>query len=259
MGFGKRRVDPERVAKALGAEIVEGVKLDNGSPVSQSALRKELFRQLTSSREHSTPDEQPSAISAPNALDLLEEHHRQVAGMFELYDQLKADYQQKRDLAEWIFLALEIYAKVEEDIFYPQARQATKNNDLIDQCLVEHLTIKNLISEIRPEMRINPTRAAHLTSEQLRRVVEVSEHLYDVKMGVLREVVMRHFLQEQELFRKVAATEMDLDALGNQLSERKKTLISECDTDPFSAYLRTDDKGNQQLARDKVAKSVGGF
>jgi hypothetical protein len=33
-------------------------------------------------------------------------------------------------------------------IFYPQAREATKDNDLIDEAAVEHATVKHLIGEI---------------------------------------------------------------------------------------------------------------
>ena len=51
---------------------------------------------------------------------------------------------------------MEIHAQIEEEIFYPQARQATNDNDLIDESLVEHATLKNLISEIE-EMQVGVT------------------------------------------------------------------------------------------------------
>ena len=47
-----------------------------------------------------------------------------------------------------ICLALKVHAQIEEEIFYPQARQATKDNDLIDEAVVEHATVKHLIGEI---------------------------------------------------------------------------------------------------------------
>jgi len=40
------------------------------------------------------------------------------------------------------------HAQIEEEIFYPQAREATKDNDLIDEAAVEHATVKHLIGEI---------------------------------------------------------------------------------------------------------------
>ena len=43
----KRSVDPELVAKALGAEVVEGVRLDEGgSPVSAYALKQVILSRL---------------------------------------------------------------------------------------------------------------------------------------------------------------------------------------------------------------------
>jgi hypothetical protein len=39
-------------------------------------------------------------------------------------------------------LALKVHAQIEEEIFYPQARQSTKDNDLIDESLVEHAIVR---------------------------------------------------------------------------------------------------------------------
>src|SRR5437764_15294220 len=84
-----------------------------------------------------------------NAFDVLEEDHREVEEWFDEYDELKdSDEDRKADLAEKICLALKVHAQIEEEIFYPQARQATKDDDLIDEAIVEHATVKNLIGEI---------------------------------------------------------------------------------------------------------------
>ena len=66
-------------------------------------------------------------------------------------------------LAEKICLALKVHAQIEEEIFYPQAREASQDNDLIDEALVEHSTVKNLIGEIE--------------------AMEVGEELYDAKIS----------------------------------------------------------------------------
>jgi len=57
---------------------------------------------------------------------------------------------------------LKVHAQIEEEIFYPQARRATKDNDLIDESLVEHAIVKNLIGEIE--------------------VMGVGDELYDAKV-----------------------------------------------------------------------------
>ena len=55
--------------------------------------------------------------------------------------------------------------QIEEEIFYPQARDATGDEDLLDEALVEHAGAKHLIEEIES--------------------MEPGEALYDAKIRVL--------------------------------------------------------------------------
>jgi Hemerythrin HHE cation binding domain len=146
--------------------------------------------------------------ASPSALELLEQDHREVEEWFDGYDELKEDDDQKAELAEKICLALKVHAQIEEEIFYPQAREATKDNDLIDEAVVEHATVKNLIGEIE--------------------AMEVGEELYDAKMRVLGEMVKHHIKEEEEeLFPELEAAKMDLNAVGKEIAERKEELMSE--------------------------------
>ena len=116
-----------------------------------------------------------------NAFDLLEQDHREVEEWFDEFDELKdSDKKRRSELAEKICLALKVHAQIEEEIFYPRAREATKDDDLIDEAIVEHATVKNLISEIED--------------------MEVGEELFDAKVRVLggidRQVDFRHALAE---------------------------------------------------------------
>jgi hypothetical protein len=105
-------------------------------------------------------------------------------------------------------LALEIHAQIEEEIFYPKAREATKDNDLIDESLVEHATVKSLISEIEE--------------------MEVGDDLYDAKIRVLGEMVKHHIHEEEgELFPELESAKIDLEAVGKELTERKEALLAE--------------------------------
>ena len=54
----------------------------------------------------------------------------------------KTDDDRKSELAEKICSALKVHAQIEEEIFYPQARKATKDNDLLDEAVVEHATVE---------------------------------------------------------------------------------------------------------------------
>jgi len=147
--------------------------------------------------------------TAGNAFDVLEEDHREVEEWFDEYDELRdSDEDRKAELAEKICLALNVHAQIEEEIFYPQAREATKDNDLIDEAVVEHATVKNLIDEIE--------------------AMEVGDEFYDAKIRVLGEMVKQHIKEEEEeLFLELQSTKMDLDAVGKKLAERKRDLMAE--------------------------------
>jgi hypothetical protein len=161
-----------------------------------------------SSRSQSQNRKKETKPASSSAFELLEQDHREVEEWFDEYDELKADDNRKGELAEKICLALKVHAQIEEEIFYPQARQATKDNDLIDEAVVEHATVKNLIGEIE--------------------AMEVGEELYDAKMRVLGEMVKHHIKEEEEeLFPELEAAKMDLNAVGKEIAERKEELMSE--------------------------------
>jgi hypothetical protein len=164
--------------------------------------------ELKSSRSASQNRETKTQAASPSAFELLEQDHREVEEWFDEFDELKEDDNRKGQLAEKICLALKVHAQIEEEIFYPQARGATKDNDLIDEAVVEHATVKNLIAEIE--------------------AMEVSEELYDAKMRVLGEMVKHHIKEEEEkLFPELEAAKMDLNAVGKEIEERKEELMAE--------------------------------
>jgi len=166
--------------------------------------------EIKSSRSQAKNRETKTQAASQSAFDLLEQDHREVEEWFDEYDELKDD-NRKTELAEKICLALKVHAQIEEEIFYPQAREATKDNDLIDEAVVEHATVKNLIGEIE--------------------AMEVGEELYDAKIRVLGEMVKRHIQEEEEeLFPELEAAKMDLNAVGKEIVERKEELISEMQT-----------------------------
>ena len=162
-----------------------------------------------SSRSQSANRNKERQQTARNAFDVLEEDHREVEEWFDEYDELKdSDEDRKAELAEKICLALKVHAQIEEEIFYPQARETSQDNDLIDEAVVEHSTVKNLIGEIEE--------------------MEVGEELYDAKIRVLGEMVKQHIKEEEEeLFPELQSTKMDLDAVGKKLAERKQELMAE--------------------------------
>jgi hemerythrin superfamily protein len=146
--------------------------------------------------------------STTGALELLEQDHREVEEMFDEYDELPDGRPAQGELAQKICRALEMHAQIEEGVFYPRVREATKDDDLIDDAIVEHASVMHLIGEMRS--------------------MNVGDELYDARIRVLEEMVKRHLQEEgEELFPELVSAGMDVKETGRELAERKQELMSE--------------------------------
>jgi hemerythrin superfamily protein len=162
-------------------------------------------RTKTASGSRKKESEQ-APIQEMSAVDILEADHRQVEEFFDGYEELE-DASDKEQLAVRICTALQAHTQIEEEIFYPAVRDAIENPELIDEAIVEHASAKQLIGEIEN--------------------MKAGDELYDAKVKVLQEQVLHHVEEEEgELFPQVEASELDLDALGKKMAERKAALLS---------------------------------
>ena len=146
-----------------------------------------------------------------DAVQLLTSDHAEVSALFKKYDKLAEANAQASDRqahAEQICTLLTVHATIEEEIFYPAARDAGIDDALMDEADVEHAAAKDLIAQIR--------------------AMAPDDDLYDAKVKVLGEQIEHHVEEEQgEMFPKCRASGMDLDALGRALAERKDELLRE--------------------------------
>ena len=158
----------------------------------------------------------PAAHAATHAtstdiVQLLTAEHREVEAMFQHYHQL-AEAGGKGDermlLASQICVALALHTQVEEEILYPAAREAlTKDEDIVDEAYVEHAGAKTLIAQLKT-----------MTSDQ---------PLFDAKVKVLGEYIDHHVKEEEsEFFPKLRRTSLDLEAMGEQIAQRKRQLMA---------------------------------
>src|SRR5512132_3827616 len=87
-------------------------------------------------------------FKAVDADTLLAEDHRKVEGIFEEFKKLTgADAKEKEDLVRMACAELKIHATLEEEIFYPAAREKLDETSLVDEAQVEHAVLKQLIGE----------------------------------------------------------------------------------------------------------------
>ena len=89
-----------------------------------------------------------TAAKPADAIKLLKDDHAEVKKWFKQYESLEDDGE-KQALADQICLALTVHAQIEEEIFYPAAREAIDDDDLLDEAEVEHASAKQLIAEIQ--------------------------------------------------------------------------------------------------------------
>ena len=148
-----------------------------------------------------------SAAKPADAIKLLKDDHKEVKTYFKQYEALE-DETEKQALADKICLALTVHALIEEEIFYPAARVAIDDDDLLDEAEVEHASAKQLIAEIQ--------------------AMTAGDRLFDAKLTVLGEYIDHHVEEEEsEMFPESRESDLDLKALGAQLAKRKAELMAQ--------------------------------
>jgi len=148
-----------------------------------------------------------------DAIKVLTEDHKEVKALFKAYEMLAkddGDEDEKLQIAQEICTKLIVHATVEEEIFYPAAREVLgEDEDLVDEADVEHASAKELIAQIEAS---SPAEDDH----------------FDARVKVLGEYIDHHVEEEEgEMFPKLKKTELDLKALGEEIAERKEELLAE--------------------------------
>ena len=143
-----------------------------------------------------------------DAIKLLTADHAKVKKMFKEFEKLskKDDEEGKQELATQICQELMVHAQLEEEIFYPAAREAIEDEDLMNEAVVEHNSAKELIAQIQS--------------------MGASDPMFDATVKVLGEYVNHHIEEEQnEIFPKVEKAKVDLEEIGAEIAQRKEELM----------------------------------
>ena len=166
----------------------------------------------SSTRAASAAGSPPRATSKGNSQEataLLKADHQLVSKLFEEYEGTRSDTK-KAEIVSRICTELTVHAQIEEEIFYPAVKEALNDGELVPEATVEHATLKDLISQIEG--------------------IEPDGEMYNAKVKVLSEYVKHHVKEEQnEIFPKAKASDLDLMELGAQMATRKEELLAEMD------------------------------
>lgn len=141
-----------------------------------------------------------------DATTLLIEDHKLVDGLFKAYENALTKTIKKK-LVSQICMELSVHTQLEEEIFYPAVKKALKDHELVPEATVEHETLKSLIAQVEG--------------------VEPDGEMFDARIKVLCEYVEHHVKEEQEeMFPKAKATQLDMKELGGQIAVRKQELMA---------------------------------
>ena len=247
-GSTTRRAGAQRQASATGRQTAGRRQASSRSASSRGGTsrgKSSRGRQSSSSRHASSGRNNGSR--SPSAVRLLKQDHQEVSKLLERFEE--AEGGEKTQIAQRICQALTVHAQIEEELLYPAAREALEDDDreLVAEANVEHASIKDLVGQIES--------------------ARGSDELFDAKVKVLGEYVKHHVKEEEtELFPKLQKTELDLEALGEQLASRKAELSSSMgieqsdgmeseETDEESELTPRRSGGNRSSNRPTAARS----
>ena len=160
-----------------------------------------------------------------DAIELLKQDHKTVQDMFKEFKKLheakeEGSEEMKQDLIDTVCAALKVHTQIEEEIFYPAAREALSDEeDLMNEAEVEHSGAKDLIAQIEEGSASDPMTCARFL--------------------VLSEQIDHHVKEEQdEMFPKLRKSDLDTAALGEEMAQRKAELEGEAPDAPPKAVRK---------------------
>jgi len=144
-----------------------------------------------------------------DAVKLLKDDHKKVKDLFRQFEKARSS-DRKKKIAEEAMQELTVHAEIEEEIFYPAAKEKAdkEGKSLVAEAVEEHHVVKMLIGELQAMSEVN---------EQ-----------YEAKFTVLIENVEHHIEEEEKEMLPDAKKTLgkEIDALGDQMQERKEGLLA---------------------------------
>jgi len=144
-----------------------------------------------------------------DAVKLLKDDHKKVKDLFRQFEKARSD-DRKKAIAEEVFHELEVHAAIEEEMFYPAAKEKAdkEGKELVAEAVEEHHVVKVLIGEL----------------QQMR---EVNEQ-FEAKFTVLIENVEHHIEEEEKEMLPDAKKALgdEIEALGDRMERRKSQLMA---------------------------------
>src|SRR4029079_4490853 len=142
---------------------------------------------------------------SPDATTMIRMDHTHVVATFHKY-RVDASPSKKRAIANTICLALEIHAKLEEEIFYPAMRKV--DPEIVDKSIPEHNEMRRLIAQLR--------------------AADPADTAFDRALMELMRDVLRHVADEETMLLPDAERVLGdrLGELGARMTKRRFELLA---------------------------------
>jgi hypothetical protein len=222
-GTSSSRSSPTSRAKSASPAM----KRTNAAPARKPARTTTRATPKPPKAEKTAENTAPKTMREADAVDLLTDDHLEVGALFKQYEKLakkEASADQRRTLAQTICDMLKAHVTIEEEIFYPAARRAGIDADLLDEADIEHASAKELIAQIAGG--------------------DPDDDHYDAKVKVLGEYITHHVVEEHtEMFPKCRRSAMDLVGLRGEMEARKLSFVPKGKNEGSESQALNDDKG----------------
>jgi hypothetical protein len=208
-GSAAKRSTASKRASGAAKSASPAMKKTNAEPQRKRAVKASVRGTPRPPKGEKTAENTaPKTMKLGDAIDLLTDDHLAVDALFKRYDKLakkEAPAAERQPLAAQICAMLKTHTAIEEEIFYPAARRAGIDADMLDEADIEHASAKDLIGQIEA----GDPDADH----------------YDAKVKVLGEYINHHVVEEHtEMFPKCRRAKLDLVELRRELESRKAAL-----------------------------------
>jgi len=181
-----------------------------------STSKSSSSRKSASSKSRSTARKTTSSARQKDAVQLLKADHRAVEKLFSQFEKASGE-QRKMQLARKICMELKVHSQLEEELVYPTSREFLKDDEIVNEALIEHQAAKDLIEQIQG--------------------MDASDEMFEAKVTVLQEQIEHHVQEEEkEYFPQLQKSDMDLKAIGQQIAMRKKELMAQMQGDGLEMH-----------------------
>jgi hypothetical protein len=151
-----------------------------------------------------------NANARAEVLGMLEQDHKKAKKAFRDFARMDPDKEAEEceALVQQTCAELEVHATLEEELFYPAARKAISDEDLIEEAEVEHGSQDALIQQLKG--------------------MDLDDEKFSATFTVLGEYTKHHIKEEEgEMFKQLTGARVDWSELLEEMRARRQQLMQE--------------------------------